>query len=71
MQPGSCDLDPSLSKLDVVSAFQSYGTYLEEGQTAAAELKRYETVRNSCRKEGGSCGGMYTAKFVLPSLLHC
>ncbi|KAM0747974.1 dihydroxy-acid dehydratase [Meredithblackwellia eburnea MCA 4105] len=58
MQPGSCDFAP---KLDVISAFQSYGKYLEEGETAEAEKRRYEVVRNSCRKEGGSCGGMYTA----------
>jgi dihydroxy-acid dehydratase len=62
MQPGSCSSDPS--PLDVVSAFQSYGKFLEEGSTEAAEKKRYDVVRNSCRKEGGSCGGMYTAKYV-------
>lgn len=56
MQPGSCEGSP---KLDVVSAFQSYGRYLEEGATEAAEKTRYETVRNSCRKEGGSCGGKF------------
>ncbi|KAK4705295.1 dihydroxy-acid dehydratase, partial [Phenoliferia sp. Uapishka_3] len=58
MQPGSCQDQPVL---DVVSAFQSYGRYLEEGETEAAEKTRYDTVRFSCRKEGGSCGGMYTA----------
>ena len=54
MQPGSCADQPTL---DVVSAFQSYGKYLEQGATEAAEKTRYDTVRNSCRKEGGSCGG--------------
>ncbi|GAA5916542.1 hypothetical protein JCM6882_003579 [Rhodosporidiobolus microsporus] len=58
MQPGSCADNPVL---DVVSAFQSYGRYLEMGSTAEAEAIRLDTVRNSCRKEGGACGGMYTA----------
>ncbi|KDE02376.1 dihydroxy-acid dehydratase [Microbotryum lychnidis-dioicae p1A1 Lamole] len=58
MQPGSCADQPVL---DVVSAFQSYGKFLEMGSTPEAEKIRYDTVRNSCRKEGGSCGGMYTA----------
>ncbi|GAA5912908.1 hypothetical protein JCM8208_002078 [Rhodotorula glutinis] len=58
MQPGSCQDQPVL---DVVSAFQSYGKFLEQGSTPEAEKIRLDTVRNSCRKEGGSCGGMYTA----------
>ncbi|POY70971.1 hypothetical protein BMF94_5998 [Rhodotorula taiwanensis] len=59
MQPGSCGA--GMPSLDVVSAFQSYGKYLEMGETEEAERVRLETVRNSCRKEGGACGGMYTA----------
>jgi hypothetical protein len=58
MQPGSCEGAP---QLDIVSAFQSYGRFLEEGSTEAAEKTRYDTVRNSCRKEGGSCGGESTS----------
>lgn len=54
MQPGSCQGNP---QLDVVSAFQAYGKFLEEGSTPEAELRRLDVVRNSCRKEGGSCGG--------------
>lgn len=54
MKPGSCEGQPVL---DVVSAFQSYGKFLEEGGDAAAEKKRYNTVRYSCRKDGGACGG--------------
>ncbi|WVQ83496.1 dihydroxy-acid dehydratase [Cryptococcus sp. DSM 104549] len=46
--------------LDIVSAFQSYGRYLQEGQTEEAEKTRYDTVRNSC-PGSGACGGMYTA----------
>ncbi|GAA5963935.1 hypothetical protein JCM3765_006061 [Sporobolomyces pararoseus] len=58
MQPGSCADAPVL---DVVSAFQSYGRYLDMGATEEAEKIRLMTVQNSCRKEGGACGGMYTA----------
>lgn len=63
MQPGSCEGAP---QLDIVSAFQSYGRFLEEGSTEAAEKTRYDTVRNSCRKEGGSCGG--ESRSVIPNL---
>lgn len=55
MQPGSCGAN--MPSLDVVSAFQSYGKYLEMGETDEAEKVRLDTVRNSCRKEGGACGG--------------
>ncbi|GAA5942706.1 dihydroxy-acid dehydratase ILV3 [Sporobolomyces koalae] len=61
MQPGSCADAPVL---DVVSAFQSYGRFLEMGSTPEAEAIRLDTVRNSCRKEGGACGGMYTANTI-------
>ena len=65
MQPGSCADQPTL---DVVSAFQSYGKYLEMGADEAAEKVRYDTVRNSCRKEGGSCGGQ---SFALAPITLC
>ena len=58
MMPGSC---AGMPVLDVISAFQSYGKYLEEGQTDEAEQKRAQTVRHSCHPAGGACGGMYTA----------
>jgi dihydroxy-acid dehydratase len=63
MQPGSCSDQPVL---DVVSAFQSYGKYVEMGATAEAEKVRLETIRGSCRKEGGACGGTL---FFLPRSL--
>lgn len=44
-------------KLDVVSAFQSYGQYIS-GQITDEE--REEVVRSSCPGKG-ACGGMYTA----------
>lgn len=53
IRPGQCGGE----KLDIVSAFQSYGRYLQEGQTEAAEKTRYDTVRNSCPGPG-ACGGV-------------
>lgn len=44
-------------KLDIVSAFQSYGQYIT-GQIT--EEQRKEIVRKSC-PGAGACGGMYTA----------
>ena len=46
--------------LDVISAFQAYGQYLQEGQTEEAEKKRYNTVRHSCPGPG-ACGGVRCA----------
>ncbi len=45
------------SKLDIVSAFQSYGEYLAGSIT---DEERQEIVMNSCPGPG-ACGGMYTA----------
>ena len=44
-------------KLDIVSAFQSYGEYLAG---AIDDAEREEIVRHSC-PGAGACGGMYTA----------
>jgi dihydroxy-acid dehydratase len=44
-------------KLDVISAFQSYGQFLAGSIT---EGQREEIVRHSC-PGAGACGGMYTA----------
>lgn len=44
-------------KLDIVSAFQSYGEYLAGKIT---EEERQQIVRHSC-PGAGACGGMYTA----------
>lgn len=57
IRPGSCEGAP---QLDIVSAFQSYGKYLQDGQTPEAERERYDTVRHACPGPG-ACGGMYTA----------
>ncbi|THV00815.1 dihydroxy-acid and 6-phosphogluconate dehydratase [Dendrothele bispora CBS 962.96] len=57
IRAGSCEGAP---QLDIVSAFQSYGKYLQDGQTPSAERERYNTVRHACPGPG-ACGGMYTA----------
>jgi dihydroxyacid dehydratase/phosphogluconate dehydratase len=54
IRPGSCDGQP---QLDVISAFQSYGKYLQDGKTPEAEAYRYSTVRNACPGPG-ACGGV-------------
>jgi dihydroxy-acid dehydratase len=53
IRPGSCAGRP---QLDIVDAFQSYGQYLAEGETAEAEQSRKEIVRNAC-PGAGACGG--------------
>lgn len=54
IRPGSCEGAP---QLDVVSAFQSYGKYLQDGRTDAAEHERRNTVRHACPGPG-ACGGV-------------
>src|ERR1700722_16360800 len=44
-------------KLDIVSAFEAYGSYLAR-QTSEGELK--DILRHAC-PGAGACGGMYTA----------
>ncbi|KAK2465320.1 hypothetical protein APHAL10511_002674 [Amanita phalloides] len=57
IRAGSCEGSP---QLDIVSAFQAYGQYLQNGKTAEAERVRYNTIRHACPGPG-ACGGMYTA----------
>ncbi|KAJ6613294.1 dihydroxy-acid/6-phosphogluconate dehydratase [Mycena sp. CBHHK59/15] len=54
IRAGSCEGAP---QLDIVSAFQSYGKYLMDGKTPAAEKERYNTVRHACPGPG-ACGGV-------------
>ncbi|XP_006462577.1 hypothetical protein AGABI2DRAFT_193693 [Agaricus bisporus var. bisporus H97] len=61
---GSCDGAP---QLDIVSAFQSYGQYLQDGKTPEAEKVRYNTVRHACPGPG-ACGGMYTANTMASAI---
>ena len=51
-------------KLDVVSAFQSYGEYIAGN---IGEEERREIVRNSC-PGAGACGGMYTANTIASAI---
>lgn len=57
IRAGSCAGAP---KLDLVSAFQAYGKYLQDGRTEAAEQERYQTVRHACPGPG-ACGGVSLA----------
>src|SRR3990172_12013039 len=51
-------------KLDIISAFQSYGEYLAGTITDA---QRAEIVRKSC-PGAGACGGMYTANTMASAI---
>jgi dihydroxy-acid dehydratase len=51
-------------KLDIVSAFQSYGEYLAG---KIDEEQRHSIVRNSC-PGAGACGGMYTANTMASAI---
>src|SRR5207249_3034107 len=51
-------------KLDVISAFQSYGEYLSGH---IDENQRKEIVRNAC-PGAGACGGMYTANTMASAI---
>ena len=52
------------SKLDIVSAFQSYGEYLAG---TISDEERQEIVMNSCPGPG-ACGGMYTANTMASAI---
>ena len=51
-------------KLDIVSAFQSYGQYLAE---TISDEERQEIVQKSC-PGAGACGGMYTANTMASAI---
>ena len=51
-------------KLDIVSAFQSYGEYLSD---KISDEARQEVVKNSC-PGAGACGGMYTANTMASAI---
>jgi dihydroxy-acid dehydratase len=54
IRPGSCEGQP---QLDIVSAFQAYGQYLQDGKTPEAERNRNNIIRNACPGPG-ACGGV-------------
>ncbi|MEZ6059130.1 MAG: dihydroxy-acid dehydratase [Planctomycetaceae bacterium] len=51
-------------KLDIVSAFQSYGEYLAK---SISDDEREQIVRKSC-PGAGACGGMYTANTMASAI---
>jgi len=51
-------------KLDIVSAFQSYGQFLAD---TIDDQTRQEIIRNSC-PGAGACGGMYTANTMASAI---
>jgi len=51
-------------KLDIISAFQSYGQYLAK---SISDEERQDIVRNSC-PGAGACGGMYTANTMASAI---
>jgi len=57
-----CGMDGA--KLDIVSAFQSYGEFIGKRIT---EEQRSDIVRNSC-PGAGACGGMYTANTMASAI---
>ncbi len=61
IRAGCCN---SRRKLDIVSAFQSYGEYVA-GKISDAE--RQEIVEKSC-PGAGACGGMYTANTMAAAI---
>jgi dihydroxy-acid dehydratase len=60
IKPGCADD----KKLDIVSAFQSYGEFLSGN---ISEKERSEIVRHSC-PGAGACGGMYTANTMASAI---
>lgn len=58
------DKSRSAEKLDIVSAFQSYGQFLSK---SIDENERQAIVRHSC-PGAGACGGMYTANTMASAI---
>jgi Dehydratase family len=74
IRPGSCEGYP---QLDIISAFQSYGKYLQDGQTSEAEKERARVIRHSC-PGAGACGGVSELWFAVTNMdslespdVHC
>jgi dihydroxy-acid dehydratase len=65
IRAGSCE---GLPQLDVVSAFQAYGKYLQDGKTPEAEIERQRTIRHAV-PGCGACGGVSNTSCVLFHLL--
>lgn len=63
IRPGACEGQP---QLDIVSAFQSYGKYLQDGKTEDAEAFRANTIRHACPGPG-ACGGVSVFSLLIRS----
>ena len=66
IRAGCAKIRGTEEKLDVVSAFQSYGQRLADRIT---EAERKEIIGKSCPGQG-ACGGMYTAN-TMSSFIEC
>jgi dihydroxy-acid dehydratase len=63
IQPG-CAKTQDNAQIDIVSAFQAYGSFLSGEIT---EETRYDIIRHAC-PGGGACGGMYTANTMATAI---
>jgi len=64
IKAGCSDKDKNKDKLDIVSAFQSYGEFISG---AINEEERDDVVMKSC-PGAGACGGMYTANTMASAI---
>lgn len=63
IKPG-CAATQDNAKIDIVSAFQSYGQFIT-GEIN--EEQRFDIIRHAC-PGGGACGGMYTANTMASAI---
>ena len=66
IKPGCATIQGEERKLDIISAFQSYGEFLTE---SLSDAERQEIVEHAC-PGAGACGGMYTAN-TMASAIEC
>jgi dihydroxy-acid dehydratase len=66
IKPGCALIQGEERKLDIVSAFQSYGEFLTQ---AINDEERQNIVEHAC-PGAGACGGMYTAN-TMASAIEC
>ncbi len=66
IKPGCTQIQGEDRKLDIVSAFQSYGEFLTD---AITDDERLDIVEHAC-PGAGACGGMYTAN-TMASAIEC
>ena len=66
IKPGCATIQGEERKLDIVSAFQSYGEFLTD---SLSDSERQEIVEHAC-PGAGACGGMYTAN-TMASAIEC